>query len=161
MGSYIKISHSIDDFLLEKDTMLEKMKKEQDRWICLSLKINLLVFQVKFQNKPNGFYRSLSSGGNKLLGVSNFEWFRQSFDHGFYRSSILGTYIEYHLFFRLSELSNINSITRQLLIRCKKLGAFNVQINDLNSINYIDLKLLSSPSGMSAYQKVLKTYRNK
>ena len=38
------------------------------------------------------------------------------------------------------------------------MGAFNVQINDLNSINYIDLKLLSSPHGMSAYQKVLKTY---
>ena len=138
--------------------MLEKMKKEQG-WIYLSLKINLLIYATKFKNKQNGFYRSLSSGGNKLLGVTNFEWFRQSFDHGFYRSSILGTYIEYHLFFRLSELSNINSITRQLLIRCKKLGAFNVKIDDLNSMNYIDTKLLSSPSGMSAYQKVLKTYK--
>lgn len=136
------------------------MKKEQDPWICLSLKINLLVFQVKFQNKPNGFYRSLSSGGNKLLGVSNFEWFRQSFDHGFYRCSIMGTYIEYHFFFRISEFSKFNIITRQLLIRCKKLGAFNVKIDDLNSMNYIDTKLLSSPSGMSAYQKVLKTYNS-
>ena len=139
--------------------MLEKMKKEQDRWICLSLKTNLLLFQVKFQNKQNGFYRSLSSGGNKLLGVTNFEWFRQSFDHGFYRSSIMGTFLDYRFFFRSSEFQNLNSITRQLLIRCKKLGAFNVQINDLNSINYIDLKLLSSPHGMSAYQKVLKTYK--
>ena len=60
--------------------MLEKMKKEQDRWICLSLKINLLLFQVKFQNKQNRFYRALSSGGYKLLGVTNFEWFRQSFE---------------------------------------------------------------------------------
>ena len=137
--------------------MLEKMKKEQG-WICLSLKINLLAFQG-FKNKQNGFYRSLSSGGNKLLGVTNFEWFRQSFDHGFYRSSIMGTYIEYHFFFRISEFSKFNIITRQLLIRCKKLGAFNVQINDLNSMNYIDLKLLSSRSGMSAYQKVLKTYK--
>ena len=66
--------------------------------------------------------------------------------------------IEYHFFFRLSEFQKLNSITRQLLIRCKKLGGFNVQINDLNSINYIDLKLLSSPHGMSAYQKILKTY---
>ena len=137
--------------------MLEKMKKEQG-WICLSLKINLLLFQVKFQNKQNGFYRSLSSGGNKLLGVTNFEWFRQSFDHGFYRSSIMGTFLEYHFFFRLSEFSKFNIITRQLLIRCKKLGAFNVKIDDLNSINYIDTKLLSSQHGMSAYQKILKTY---
>ena len=138
--------------------MLEKMKKEQDRWICLSLKINILVFQLKFKNKPNGFYRALSSGGNKLLGVTNFEWFRHSLDQGFYRSSVMGTYIEYHLFFRLTEFSNINSISRQLLIRCKKLGAFNVQINDLKSMNYIDTKLLSSQHGMSAYQKILKTY---
>jgi len=136
--------------------MLEKMKKEQG-WICLSLKINLLAFQG-FKNKQNGFYRALSSGGNKLLGVTNFEWFRQSFDQGFYRSSVMGTFLDYHFFFRLSEFSKFNIITRQLLIRCKKLGAFNVKIDDLNSMNYIDTKLLSSQHGMSAYQKVLKTY---
>ena len=138
--------------------MLEKMKKEQDRWICLSLKINLLVFEVRFKNKQNRFYRALSSGGYKLLGVTNFEWFRQSFHQGFYRCSIMGTYIEYHFFFRISEFSKFNIITRQLLIRCKKLGAFNVKIDDLNSINDIDTKLLSSQHGMSAYQKILKTY---
>ena len=38
------------------------------------------------------------------------------------------------------------------------MGAFNVKIDDLNSMNYIDTKLLSSQHGMSAYQKVLKTY---
>ena len=139
--------------------MLEKMKKEQG-WICLSLKINLLIYATKFQNKQNGFYRSLSSGGNKLLGVTNFEWFRESFDHGFYRCSIMGTYLDYYLFLSISEISKFNTITRQLLIRCKKLGAFNVKIDDLNSINYTDTKLLSSKNGMSAYQKVLKTYRN-
>ena len=117
--------------MLEKDTMLEKMKKEQG-WICLSLKIYLLAFQG-FKNKQNGFYRALSSGGNKLLGVTNFEWFRQSFDQGFYRSSVMGTFLDYHFFFRLSEFSKFNIITRQLLIRCKKLGAFNVKIDDLNS----------------------------
>ena len=145
--------------MLEKDTMLEKMKKEQG-WICLSLKINLLIYAAKFKNKQNGFYRSLSSGGNKLLGVTNFEWFRESFDHGFYRCSIMGTYLDYYLFLSISEISKFNTITRQLLIRCKKLGAFNVKIDDLNSINYTDTKLLSSKNGMSAYQKVLKTYRN-
>ena len=138
--------------------ILEKMKKEQDRWICLTLKINLLAFQIRFKKKK-GFYRSLSSGGNKLLGISNFIWFNNSFDQGFYRSSItiMGN-IEYHFFFRISEFSKFNIITRQLLIRCKKLGAFNVKIDDLNSINDIDTKLLSSQHGMSAYQKILKTY---
>ncbi len=52
---------------------------------------------------------------------------------------------------------------RQFLIRAKKLGVFNVstyQINDIENINYTDLKLLSSKYAMSSYQKVLKTYGN-
>jgi hypothetical protein len=38
------------------------------------------------------------------------------------------------------------------------MGAFNVKIDDLNSMNCINTKLLSSTSGMSSYQKVLKNY---
>ena len=83
--------------------ILEKMKKEQG-WICLSLKINLLSFQG-FKNKQNGFYRSLSSGGNKLLGVTNFEWFRQSFEQGFYRSAIMGTFILINFFLKIIDLN--------------------------------------------------------
>ncbi len=145
--------------MLEKDTMLEKMKKEQG-WICLSLKINLHLFQVKFQNKQNGFYRSLSSGGNKLLGVTNFEWFRQSFDHGFYRCSIMGTFISINCFLKISDLNKYNSVVRQLNIRVRKLGGFSLNLSDMNSIDYVDQILLSSKNGncMNAYQKILKTY---
>ena len=141
--------------------MLEKINNEQENWICLSLKINLLVYQVRFRSKQNGFYRSLSSGGGgTLLRENNFTWFNKTFDEGFYRSSINGTFVEQHYFFRLVDVSKLTLTNRQLLIRTKKLGGFNVKINDLNSINYTDLKLLSSPYGMSAYQRVLKTYRN-
>jgi hypothetical protein len=127
--------------------MLEKMKKEQDRWICLSLKINLLVFEVRFKNKQNRFYRALSSGGNKLLGVTNFEWFRQSFDHGFYRCSIMGTFISINFFLKISDLNKYNSIVRQLNIRVRKLGGFSLNISDMNSIDYVDKILLSSKNG--------------
>ena len=147
--------------MLEKRTMLEKINNEQENWICLSLKINLLVYQIRFRNKKNGFYRSLSSGGGgTLLRENNFTWFNKTFDEGFYRSSINGTFVEQHYFFRLVDVSKLTLTNRQLLIRTKKLGGFNVKINDLNSINYTDLKLLSSPYGLSAYQRVLKTYRN-
>ena len=140
--------------------ILEKMKKEQDRWICLTLKINLLLFQVKFQNKQNGFYRSLSSGGNKLLGVTNFEWFRQSFEQGFYRSAIMGTFISINFFLKISDLNKYNSVVRQLNIRVRKLGGFSLNLSDINSIDYVDQILLSSKDGncMNAYQKILKTY---
>ena len=144
--------------------MLDKIKEERGQWVCLSLKINLLVFQVRFKNKINGFYRSLSSGGGgTLLNENNFVWFYKSFNAGFYRASIVGSYVDYTIFLRLTDLSNVNMTIRQLLIRTKKLGAFNVSINHIegtNSINHTDLKLLSSKYGMSSYQKVLKTYGN-
>jgi len=139
--------------------MLEKMKKEQG-WICLSLKINLLIYAAKFKNKQNGFYRSLSSGGNKLLGVTNFEWFRQSFDHGFYRCSIMGNFISINFFLKISDLNKYNSVVRQLNIRARKLGGFSLNLSDMNSIDYADKILLSSKNGncLNAYQKILKTY---
>ena len=144
--------------------MLDQIKEEQGQWISLTLKINLTIFQMRFKNKLNGFYRSLSSGGGgTLLNENNFVWFKNSFNEGFYRASIVGSYVDYNFFLRLNDLSKVNMTIRQLLIRTKKLGAFNVsikQITDTESINYTDLRLLSSKYGMSAYQKVLKTYRN-
>jgi hypothetical protein len=144
--------------------MLDQIKEEQGQWISLSLKINLTIFQMRFKNKLNGFYRSLSSGGGgTLLNENNFVWFNNSFNEGFYRASIVGSYVDYNIFLRLTDLSKVNMTIRQLLIRTKKLGAFNVSINQIihtESIKNTDLKLLSSKYGMSAYQKVLKTYKN-
>ena len=144
--------------------MLNQIKEEQGQWISLTLKINLTIFQMRFKNKVNGFYRSLSSGGGgTLLSENNFVWFNKSFNQGFYRGSIVGSYVDYTFFLRLTDLSKVNMTIRQLLIRTKKLGAFNVSINQIihtESIKNTDLKLLSSKNGMSAYQKVLKTYRN-
>ena len=144
--------------------MLEKIIEEQGQWIYLSLKINLFVFEVRFKNKINGFYRSLSSGGGgTLLRENNFVWFNRSFNQGFYRASIVGSYVNYFFYLKMDDVSKVNITIRQILIRSKKLGAFNVSINqivDKHSINYTDLKLLSSKHGMSAYQKILKTYKN-
>ena len=144
--------------------MLEKIIEEQGQWIYLSLKINLFVFEVRFKNKINGFYRSLSSGGGgTLMRENNFTWFNQTFDEGFYRASIVGSYVNYFFYLKMDDVSKVNITIRQLLIRSKKLGAFNVSINqivDKHSINYTDLKLLSSKHGMSAYKKVLKTYNS-
>jgi hypothetical protein len=144
--------------------MLDQIKKEQGQWVCLSLKLNLLIFQNRFKNKINRFYRSLSSGGGgTLLNENNFVWFNKSFNKGFYRASIVGSFVEYNIFLRLTELTKVSMTIRQLLIRTKKLGAFNVSINqivDIDSINYTDLKLLSSKYGMNSYQKILKSYKD-
>ena len=139
--------------------MLEKMKKDNN-WICLSLRINLMIFNSRFKNKSNGFYRQLSSGNQKLLGVSNFQWFYKSFDSGYYRSSLSGTNMEYVFFLRIKDQNQSNRILRELIVRSKKLGASKVEVGGINTINYIDFKLLSSMNGGNAYQKMLKPNRS-
>lgn len=135
--------------------MLEKMKKDNN-WICLSLRINLMIFNSRFKNKSNGFYRQLSSGNQKLSGVSNFQWFYKSFDDGYYRSSLSGTNMEYVFFLRIKDQSQSNRVIKELIVRSKKLGASKVEVGGLNSINYIDYKLMTSMNGENAYQKILK-----
>ena len=137
--------------------MMEVFKGVEEKWICLTLKINLLIFQMRLKCKVNEFYRSFWSG-NSLLGQTNCNWFMNSFDGGFYRSAIMDNYVNYVFFLRLKDVEKINSILRQLNIRVRKLGAFSVEINDINSIPYTDLKLLSTQSGMNAYQKILGLY---
>jgi len=139
--------------------MLEKMK-EDGNWICLSLRINLLIFNTRFKNRSNGFYRRLSSGNQKLLGVSNFQWFYNAFDRGYYRSSLTGTFVEYVFFLRIKDQNQSNRILRELIVRSKKLGASKVEVGGMNTINYLDFKLLSSMNGENAYQKILKPNRS-
>jgi hypothetical protein len=49
---------------------------------------------------------------------------------------------------------------RELIVRSKKLGASKVEVGGMNTINYLDFKLLSSMNGENAYKKILKTYKN-
>jgi hypothetical protein len=139
--------------------MLEKMN-EDGNWICFSFRINLMIFNIRFKSRSNGFYRQLSSGNQKLLGVSNFQWFYNAFDSGYYRSALTGTYMEYVFFLRIKDQNQSNRILRELIIRSKKIGASKVEVGGMNTINYIDFKLLSTTNGMNAYQKVLKTQEN-
>lgn len=134
--------------------------KKDNNWICLSLRINLLIFNTRFKNKSNGFYRQLSSGNQKLLGISNFQWFYNAFDSGYYRSSLSGTNMEYVFFLRIKDLNQSNRILRELIVRSKKLGASKVEVGGMNTINYLDFKLLSSMNGENAYQKILNPNRS-
>lgn len=115
-----------------------------------------MIFNSRFKNKSNGFYRQLSSGNQKLSGVSNFQWFYKSFDDGYYRSSLSGTNMEYVFFLRIKDQSQSNRVIKELIVRSKKLGASKVEVGGLNSINYIDYKLMTSMNGENAYQKILK-----
>jgi hypothetical protein len=119
-----------------------------------------MIFNLRFKNRSNGFYRQLSSGNQKLLGVSNFQWFYNAFDSGYYRSALTGTYVGYVFFLRIKDQNQSNRILRELIVRSKKLGASKVEVGGMNTINYLDFKLLSSMNGENAYKKILKTYKN-
>ncbi len=118
-----------------------------------------MIFNSRFKNKSNGFYRQLSSGNQKLLGVSNFQWFYNAFDSGYYRSALTGTYMEYVFFLRIKDQNQSNRILRELIIRSKKLGASKVEVGGMDTINYIDQKMLSSMIGLNAYQCILKSVK--
>jgi hypothetical protein len=68
--------------------------------------------------------------------------------------------VEYVFFLRIKDQNQSNRILRELIVRSKKLGASKVVVGGINTINYIDFKLLSSTNRINAYQKVLKTYGN-
>ena len=72
----------------------------------------------------------------------------------------MGTFISINLFLKISDLNKYNSVVRQLNIRVRKLGGFSLNISDMISIDDVDKILLTSKNGISAYQKVLKTYIN-
>ena len=119
-----------------------------------------MIFNTRFKNKSNGFYRQLSSGNQKLLGVSNFQWFYNAFDSGYYRSSLTGTYVEYVFFLRIKDQSQSNRILRELIVRSKKIGESKVVVGGMNTINYIDFKLLSSVNFIGAYNQILRNKTN-
>ena len=131
--------------------------KNDGNWICFSFRINLMIFNVRFKNRSNGFYRQLSSGNQKLSGVSNFQWFYNAFDSGYYRSALTGTYVEYVFFLRIKDQKQSSRILKELIIRSKKIGASKVEVGGMDTINYVDFKLLSSINGHHIYQRILKT----
>ncbi len=138
--------------------MFNNMYSEKEKWVYLTFSINLMWFQLKYKNKVNGVYRALSTSNNKLVGLSNHNWFRNSFSGGYYRSSILSNKVEYYFFIRLSdnEFHSDQRKLRELNIRCRKLGAVNIEINNINTINTTDEKFLSSKFGKNAYREILK-----
>lgn len=141
--------------------MIYNLFSEKEKWVYLTFSINLMWFQVKYKNKMNGVFRAISTSNNKLIGISNHNWFRNSFNAGFYRSSILSNKVEYFFFLRLSdnEIQSDQRKLRELNIRCRKLGAVNIEINDINSISSTDEKFLSSKYGKNAYRQILKVQK--
>ena len=125
-----------------------------ENWFILEVSIKLVNFFSKFKN-PAHFYRCLSQGNWRFLKQSNRSFFRH-FSNGMYRSVIDKEKVILIFFLRVENKTRIQSISRELAIRVKKLINSPVQILELSKMNLTDRKLLSCKNGFKTYNQIIK-----
>ena len=109
-------------------------------WFILEVSMKLNNFFSKFKN-PSHFYRCLSQGNWRFLKQSNRSFFYH-FSDGMYRSVIDNEKVYLIFFLRVKNKTKIQSITRELTIRIKKLMNSPIRILDIREMSETDRKLL-------------------
>ena len=127
--------------------------KFDENWFILEVSMKLYNFFSKFKN-PSHFYRCLSQGNWRFLKQSNRSFFRH-FSDGMYRSVIDNEKVSLIFFLRVKSKSNIQSITRELTIRIKKLMNSPVQVYGIEGLRETDRKLLKTKNGINFYNQIL------
>jgi len=129
-----------------------------DNWFILEVSIKLNNFFYKFKN-PSHFYRCISQGNWRFLRQSNRSFFCH-FSDGMYRSAVDNEKVTLIFFLRVKNKSNIQSITRELTIRIKKLMNSPIKVFGVREMSSTDNKLLSSKNGRNYYNPILKMKKN-
>ena len=124
-----------------------------DNWFIVEVKMKLENFFLKFKN-PSHYYRCLSQGNWRFLKQSNRSFFRH-FSTGIYRSVIDGEKVVLVFFLRVKNKERINSTTKELTIRMKKLLNSPIQVYGVEQMTETDRKLISSKNGSQFYNKIL------
>ena len=123
-----------------------------ENWFIVEVKMKLENFFTKFKS-PSHYYRCLSQGNWHFLKLSNRLFFR-SFSDGMYRSVIDEEKVVLVFFLRVKNKERINSTTKELTIRMKKLLNSPIQVYGVEQMTETDRKLLSSKNGMKFYNKI-------
>jgi hypothetical protein len=124
-----------------------------ENWFIVEVKMKLENFFTKFKS-PSNYYRCLSQGNWHFLKLSNRLFFR-SFSDGMYRSVIDEEKVVLVFFLRVKNKERINSTTKELTIRMKKLLNSPIQVYGVKQMTETDRKLLSSKNGSQFYNKIL------
>ena len=124
-----------------------------DNWFIVEVKMKLENFFLKFKN-PSHYYRCLSQGNWRFLKQSNRSFFRH-FSTGMYRSVIDGEKVSLIFFLRVKNKERINSTTKELTIRMKKLLNSPIQVYGVEQMTETDRKLISSKNGSRFFNKIL------
>jgi hypothetical protein len=132
--------------------------KFDENWFILEVSMKLNNFFSKFKN-PSHFYRCISQGNWRFLKQSNRS-FCYHFSDGMYRSVIDNEQVSLIFFLRVKNKSNVQSITRELTIRIKKLMNSPVKVYGVEEMSKTDNKLLSSQNGNKYYNSIFKKREN-
>ena len=124
-----------------------------DNWFIVEVKMKMENFFLKFKN-PSHYYRCLSQGNWRFLKQSNRSFFRH-FSTGMYRSVIDEEKVVLVFFLRVKNKERINSTTKELTIRMKKLLNSPIQVYGVEQMTETDRKLISSKNGSRFFNKIL------
>jgi hypothetical protein len=129
-----------------------------ENWFILEVSMKLNNFFSKFKN-PSHFYRCISQGNWRFLKQSNRSFFYH-FSDGMYRSVIDNEKVSLIFFLRVKNKSNIQSITRELTIRIKKLMNSPIKVYGVGEMTKTDNKLLTSQNGKKHYNPIFMRRKN-
>ncbi len=126
-----------------------------ENWFIVEVKMKLENFFLKFKN-PSHYYRCLSQGNWHFLKKSNRSFFK-AFSNGMYRSVIDEEKVVLVFLLRVKNKGRINSTSKELTIRMKKLLNSPIQVYGVKQMSETDRKLLSFKNGVSFYNQILKS----
>lgn len=132
---------------------------ESNDWIMVEVKMKISTFTKQFNSSVSNFYRTLSNSPRMFMNTTYRSFFKKNFCEGFYRSSIQQNDVSIILFLKSSNLIPIVKLTRELILRIKKLVLVPVIISHPNCMSETDKQLMTSKDGMKNYQKILSTYQ--
>ncbi len=124
-----------------------------DHWFIVEVKMKLENFFLKFKS-PSHYYRCLSQGNWRFLKQSNRSFFRH-FSTGMYRSVIDGEKVSLIFFLRVKNTIEKYRISKELIIRIKKLMNSPIRILDIREMSETDRKLLKTKNGINFYNRIL------
>jgi len=139
-------------------SILKEIELNTNRWIIIHQTLSLNNF-LKL-DKTKSLYRQITNSRRKFQNVSNYHFFRHTFEGGFYRTIITNGKIEIILFLMISAKFLKESILTETKLRMKKIFFGEVKSIDFKDLSSEDRQLLSSKNGFRFYKKILNTYFN-
>ena len=123
-------------------------------WIMMEVSMKLTSCLMRFSSTVQ-YYRLLSQSEYTFGKKSNRIFFKNTFSHGLYRTSIAGDKVKFIFLLKLKNEDSKSYKTIELIIRSKRLINSSVSIYYPYQMNETERLLLTSNNGIKEYRKIL------